>query len=153
MAPFHSCSNVGVSRHAQELRRLSSRVLGLLLLGAVGLCGVMLGVSPVQGIAPSGRHPGGREIDLDAWADANDIEMVTTNVGSIACDMAGMSAGFIYPSGTTKTAVFAAGLWVGAHSNGELRVTVADYSPMYSPGPILSPTSWGDVAMSSSICA
>jgi hypothetical protein len=144
MAPFRPCSIVGLSRHVQKPRWLPSRAFGLLLLGGVTLCGAVLGVSPVQGMAPSGWHPDGREVDLDTWADANDIEMVVTNVGSIACDMTSSSAGLIYPSGTTKTAVFAAGLWLGAYSNGELRVTVAEYSDMYSPGPILSPTSWGD---------
>jgi hypothetical protein len=66
--------------------------------------------------------------------DINNISMVVKNTGSFAYDTEGGGAGLEFPKGTGKTAVFAAGLWFGALVNGDVRVSVAEYSDDYHPG-------------------
>src|SRR5262249_53839644 len=66
--------------------------------------------------------------------DINDISMVVKNTGSFAYDTQAGSAGLEFPKGTGKTAVFAAGIWMGAQVAGKLRVSVAEYSDDYKPG-------------------
>lgn len=81
-------------------------------------------------------------IDNDTWIDVNSVEMVVTNHGSIAYDLIAGDSGLIFPKGTEKKAVFAAGLWVGAKirpnggnpSQNHLAVTVGEYSQEYSSG-------------------
>ncbi|MGE5175256.1 MAG: hypothetical protein ACM3JJ_02680, partial [Hyphomicrobiales bacterium] len=53
-------------------------------------------------------------IDNTGHMDVNNLDMVVTNHGSLAYDLVKGTAGLIYPRGTTKTAVYAAGLWIGA---------------------------------------
>ncbi len=74
--------------------------------------------------------------------DANNLNMFVSNRGWYAYDMATGSAGLYYPKGEGKTAVFAAGLWLGAQVQGQPRVTVAEYSPEYGPGGILPTGAW-----------
>ncbi|MBI1799566.1 MAG: hypothetical protein HYR73_07730 [Candidatus Eisenbacteria bacterium] len=82
--------------------------------------------------------------------DINNIGMFLTNTGSFAWDKTTGIAGLEFPNGTGKTAVFAAGLWLGAKVNGETtpRTEVSEYSDEYGPGTILNnPTPanpWGD---------
>jgi hypothetical protein len=66
----------------------------------------------------------------------NNIRMFVTNTGSFAWDKAaaGQPAGFEFPKGTGKTALYAAGLWLGAKVEGALRLAVAEYSDEYKPG-------------------
>ena len=66
----------------------------------------------------------------------NNIRMFVTNTGSFAWDKsgAGQPAGFEFPKGTGKTALYAAGLWLGAKVNGERRLAVSEYSDEYKPG-------------------
>ncbi len=73
-------------------------------------------------------------IDASKRIDINQISMVVTNTGSFAYDVLNGSAGLEYPKGTGKTAVFAAGLWLGALVNGQVRVAVSEYSDEYGPG-------------------
>jgi hypothetical protein len=75
-------------------------------------------------------------IDNDTHIDANLIDMFVTNHGSFAWDLTTGDPGLTYPKGTNKQAVFASGLWIGAKVGGAIRVTVAEYSSEYSPGPI-----------------
>ena len=75
-------------------------------------------------------------IDNDDRMNVNNLDMVVTNHGSLAYDLVAGNAGLIYPRGTLKTAVFAAGLWVGAKVGGEIRVAVGEYSQEYTPGPM-----------------
>jgi len=72
--------------------------------------------------------------DNDTRIDANLINMLSTNHGSFAYNIAVGDAGLEYPTGTNMHAVFASGLWIGALVNQEIRVTVAEYSMEYSPG-------------------
>lgn len=66
--------------------------------------------------------------------DINNISMVVKNTGSFAYDTESGGAGLEFPKGTGKTAVFAAGLWMGALVNGKVTVSVAEYSDDYKPG-------------------
>jgi len=66
----------------------------------------------------------------------NNIRMFVTNTGSFAWDKvdAGQPAGLEFPKGTGKTAVFAAGLWLGATINGSIHLAISEYSDEYQPG-------------------
>lgn len=132
-----TCGRTG---HALAERTSSSRpALGLLL--------CLFGLFCVLALpGASSAHPVRRVVDTESRVDANLIEMRTTNVGSFAYDMTRTppGPGLIYPAGTTRTAVFAAGLWMAARSSGDTCVTVAEHPAMFAPGPIVSPTSWGD---------
>src|SRR6185369_5297219 len=89
--------------------------------------------------ASSPRPPilGARVLDDIQRSDINNISMVVKNTGSFSYDTQTGAAGLEYPKGTGKTAVFAAGLWMGATVNGAVRVSVAEYSDDFSPGSIL----------------
>jgi hypothetical protein len=82
-------------------------------------------------------------IDLTSYFDANSLLMFVGNTGSFAYDktaLLGKNDGLYFPRTTNKTAVYAAGIWVGAKVSGETRVTVAEYSNEYVPGPMLNGT-------------
>jgi hypothetical protein len=79
-------------------------------------------------------------IDNDDRMDVNNLDMVVTNHGSLAYDMPTGNAGLVYPKGSYKTAVFAAGLWVGAVVGGQTRLAVAEYSQDFVPGPMADST-------------
>ncbi len=85
-----------------------------------------------------------QDIDSDTRIDANSIDMWVTNQGSFGHDPVTGNPGFIYPRGTTKSVIFASGLWIGAKVDGETRVSLAEYSFDYAPGPIISPTEYAD---------
>ncbi|MBI5867918.1 MAG: hypothetical protein HZB43_06455, partial [candidate division Zixibacteria bacterium] len=56
-------------------------------------------------------------IDNTAYIGVNNLKMVVSNVGSFGYDPTnffGKSDGLYFPLGTTKSVVFASGLWVGA---------------------------------------
>jgi hypothetical protein len=76
--------------------------------------------------------------DNDTHIDVNLIDMFITNHGSFAWDLTTLDPGLEYPIGTDMHAVFASGLWVGALIDGEVHVTVAEYSTEYSPGFMVS---------------
>jgi hypothetical protein len=77
-------------------------------------------------------------IDNTTRIDANNVDMFVTNHGSFALDLTTGGAGLFYPKGTPKTAVYAAGLWIGAKVNGETRVAIGEYDQEYVPGPTLN---------------
>jgi hypothetical protein len=79
-------------------------------------------------------------LDNDDHMAVNNIDMILTNHGSIAFDMATAGPGLVYPNGTGKTAVFAAGLWIGAQVNDTVRVAMGEYVPEYAPGPMVGGT-------------
>jgi hypothetical protein len=60
--------------------------------------------------------------------------MWVTNTGSFAWDKTTGNAGLEFPQGSGRTAVFAAGLWLGGMVGGATRVVVAEYSDEYGPG-------------------
>ena len=115
-------------------------------LGAVGLL-VALAASDAAASAKAEfravrpkPHRSAATIDNSTDMDANNIDMVVTNHGSFAYDLVTGNAGFRYPKGSTKTAVFAAGPWIGAKVNGQVRIAVGEYSQEFVPGPMASGT-------------
>ena len=76
-------------------------------------------------------------IDNTQFIDINQIKMYVTNTGSIAWDKSGGGAGLEFPKGSTNTAVFAAGPWLGAMVNGQTRVALSEYSDEYLPGSMI----------------
>jgi len=73
-------------------------------------------------------------VDNAQFMDVNNIAMFITNTGSFAWDKTSGNAGLEFPKGTGKTAVFAAGLWIGGQVGGSTRVAVSEYSDEYGPG-------------------
>jgi len=73
-------------------------------------------------------------VDNAQFIDINNIKMFVTNTGSFAWDKTSGNSGLEFPKGTGKTAVFAAGLWLGGQVGGATRVAVAEYSDEYGPG-------------------
>jgi hypothetical protein len=96
------------------------------------------------------RIADGRSIANTVFIDANKILMFVTNHGSFARDLAGVFGydyGTFYPyvdtasisNGSMKNSpLYAGGIWLGGidSATGETRVTVAEYSDEYVPGPI-----------------
>src|SRR6185436_4467914 len=77
-------------------------------------------------------------LDAARRIDVNQVNMWATNYGTFAWDINGTGgAGFEFPRGSGHTAVFASGFWLGAQVGLDTRVTVAEYSSEYQPGPIL----------------
>lgn len=80
------------------------------------------------------------KIDNSQHIDVNSIDCVVTNHNSYAYDLSTGNAGLIWPKGSGKTAVFAAGLWVGAKIdlNGGQKtiIKVGEYSQQWGPGPM-----------------
>src|SRR5882757_902801 len=89
---------------------------------------------------PSPTHHGPSIVDNTYHMDWNNIDMLVTNHGSFAYDLARGSPGFIYPRGSTKTALFAAGPWIGAKVNGQVRVALGEFSQDFVPGPMVNGT-------------
>lgn len=79
-------------------------------------------------------------IDNNTRIDVNNVDMYVTNHGSIAYDLGNSASGLFFPKGTTKTAIYAAGLWVGAKIRGQEeqgpQVTVGEYSQEFAAGVI-----------------
>lgn len=75
--------------------------------------------------------------DYSTVIDINTIRMGVTNFGSFASDFATGSSGLEFPKGSGKTAVYSAGLWLGAHVGGGTRVAIAEYSSEFQPGAML----------------
>ena len=120
------------------------------VLGRVGIAALLLAALGAQeaSAAPPGsraaRRPTIRRsaatIDNSGRVDANNLDMFVTNHGSFAWDLSTGQAGLRYPIGTTKTALFAGGIWVGALVNDTIRTCVAEYSQEYAPGPMYNGT-------------
>ncbi|MFN8546918.1 MAG: hypothetical protein U0527_02845 [Candidatus Eisenbacteria bacterium] len=110
-------------------------VVGLSVVVAVSLA------ATAQASSYHGRYlPVPQIIDNDTRVDVNNVDMYVTNHGSIAYDLGNSASGLFFPKGTTKTAVYAAGLWVGAkirgHEGDGPQVTVGEYSQEYAAGVI-----------------
>jgi hypothetical protein len=78
--------------------------------------------------------------DSDRRIDINNLNMWVTNYGSFAYDILTGNAGLVYPKSTTKTAVYASGLWLGAQVGSEIRIALVDYSSEYGPGKMVGGT-------------
>ena len=79
-----------------------------------------------------GPAPGITVVDIDTWIDANNINMCISNLGLLACQVGG--PGFEYPRGSGHHAMYAAGVWIAAEVNGEIRAAIGAYTPEYRPG-------------------
>ena len=75
-------------------------------------------------------------LDNTGRMDVNNLDMFVTNHGSIAYDLTTGNAGLIFPRGSGKTAIFAAGPWIGAMVGGQVRVVLGEYVQEYTPGPM-----------------
>ncbi len=78
-------------------------------------------------------------LDTDTRIDVNNLEMFVYNDGNFAYDNAnvlGKTDGLYFPRGTKKTVIYSAGLWIGAKVNNETRLSIAEYSSEYGPGPM-----------------
>ena len=80
------------------------------------------------------------DVDNNTRIDINNIEMFVTNHGSFAWDITTGNSGLVFPKGTDKTAVFAAGLWIGCEVDGEERAVVAEFSQEFAPGNMINGT-------------
>ncbi len=85
-------------------------------------------------------HRSATNIDNTARMDANNLDMFVTNHGSFAYDLLTGNSGLIFPKGSTKTAVFAAGPWIGAKVGTQVRIAVGEYSQEFAPGPMVNGT-------------
>jgi hypothetical protein len=115
-----------------------THVLVVLLLAT----GLAAGVASARATASSSAKRRARPArtnpeDASQRIDVNNISMVVKNTGSFAYDTQNGAAGLEFPKGTGKTAVFAAGLWMGAQVGGKVRVSVAEYSDDYRPGSVI----------------
>ena len=122
-----------------------------LIIGLAVLAVVVADSGPAGAAAPQRSSRGARPFrtsrpmrtlgnDQDRRIDINGINMWITNFGSTAYDIANQTAGLVYPTGSSNTAVFASGLWLGAVANGETRVTVAEYTTEFGPGKMVAGT-------------
>jgi hypothetical protein len=109
---------------------------------ALALLVVMAAASSGHAVPDAMSVRSGRagKIDNAGHMDINNMDFVVTNHGSLMYDIPTGNPGLIYPRGTTKAAIFAAGLWLGAKINDSLRVTVGEYSQEFSPGPMANGT-------------
>jgi hypothetical protein len=107
-----------------------------------------LGTPPTTYPRPVSRskyHAAGTTLDNSTHMDLGNIDMFVTNHGSLAYDLTTENAGFIYPKGGTYTAIYAAGLWLGAKVNGQVRCAIGEYSQEFVPGPMANGTYLPDV--------
>lgn len=66
--------------------------------------------------------------------DANTISTWFRNNGSFNRDPTTGNSGFIWPKGTTMTARYASGLWIGAKVGNDTLIAMAEYEYEYLPG-------------------
>jgi hypothetical protein len=108
-----------------------------------------LALTLVAGTTHAARRPnaplsianpnGTKTLETDRRIDINNVNMFVTNYGAFGYDLGGnYNGGFFFPNHTDKTAIYAAGLWVGAKVGGAVRVTVAEYDQEYRPGRIIA---------------
>jgi len=93
-----------------------------------------------------------KSFDYDSYIDANDILMMVSNVGMLGRDLADLFGNDygtywpftdttqIYSGANVSSVMYSFGSWIGGMVNGELRVTVAEYSSEYTPGPMANGT-------------
>ncbi len=73
--------------------------------------------------------------DFNRRIDVNRTLMWLENTGRYSFTFyPGLLGGLVFPKGTSKTALFGAGIWVGGKVNGELRVSAGSYSQDFVPG-------------------
>ena len=127
-----------------DFRRAWLALMPMVVAALVAVSPVSAGTPNRRGATPSRVQRPARTqlLDTARRIDVNQINMYLTNYGSFAWDIAdqGQPPGLLYPKGTNKSAVFAAGLWLGASVGGEIRTVVAEYSQEYGPGSMVGGT-------------
>ncbi|HYM82262.1 MAG TPA: hypothetical protein VEY91_12740 [Candidatus Limnocylindria bacterium] len=131
--------------------RRAGLVLGALVaVATLGVAPAWTGTPVKRRATPVGIQRPARiaTIDNQRRIDSNRINMFVTNYGSFAWDISGSGSppGLFFPKGSNKSAVFAAGIWLGAAVDTdlvapfddpvEIRTVVAEYSQEYGPGPM-----------------
>ncbi len=71
--------------------------------------------------------------------DSNEWMLTACNDGTWITNQVLVMAGGRWPRATAWSAVYASGLWIGATVNSEVRLSAAQWSSEFAPGPILSP--------------
>ncbi len=129
----------------------------LAVFAVIVLCLSVLSAAPYKGAIGNSF---GATIDTKSYISANAILMFVTNKGSFAYDQGGLlnkNDGLYFPFTTlgaildqtnTTSAIFAAGIWVGAidSTTGDTLVAVAEYSDDFWPGPMVGGTFDPDAA-------
>ncbi len=69
--------------------------------------------------------------------DANNISMWMKRNGQFAQNPFTGGNGFEYPKGSGKSAIYTAGVWIGATVGGEIRIAAASYGSEFRSGPII----------------
>jgi hypothetical protein len=118
--------------------------VGRHVIGVVPAIFLFLGLASLSQAASRRRDEGplralsAQAVDQSRRLDAGEFNLYLSNTGSFGFDVSNGRAGLIYPRNSSKTILFAGGLWIGALVAGSPRVTVAEYSQEYDPGQILS---------------
>src|SRR5580765_8697576 len=113
------------------IRMKASRVV---LVAMISLLSVGTAVAATTGVKGRASRFRANPEDATQRIDINNVSMVVKNTGSFAYDTEAGAAGLEFPKGTGKTAVFAAGFWMGALVGPDVRVSVAEYTDDYHPG-------------------
>ncbi|MCA9755758.1 MAG: hypothetical protein KDA27_08155 [Candidatus Eisenbacteria bacterium] len=119
---------------------MKQRLAKLIGGGLVPLFG--LAATSVLAAPPELGGPLPQDVDRTTRFDGNRIDMSLTNHGSFAYDIPNGDPGLIFPKGGQNTALFAAGLWVGAKVDGQIRVAVNEYSFECTPGKLNADGTW-----------
>src|SRR5262245_2538610 len=108
-------------------------------------------VRPLRQVAGPGRtaRPArasrAQTLEIDRRIDVNNLNLFITNYGAFGYDLGGnYNGGLFYPNHTAKTAIYAAGLWIGCTVRDSIRLAVAEYDQEYRPGRILGANSVDD---------
>lgn len=116
-----------------KTKKIVSAIFLLALFGSV----VALAVEPDRASKNSILN----KATIQEWKffDINTLYATINSAGPYCDYLRTNSSGLIWPKGTSKTAVYTAGMWViGEHRpSGNLRTAVQDYSTEFQPGPIL----------------
>jgi len=78
-------------------------------------------------------------LDTNTWLDINQFLCFVYNDGNFCYDNAnvlGKTDGLYYPRGSNTTCIYAAGIWIGAKVDDELRTVVAEFGSEFVPGPM-----------------
>lgn len=115
-------------------------------------CLFILALSVILALSLVEADPNGpTSSDYAEYINANQVLMFVTNEGGYGRDIDGVFGqdyGTFYPytsnadivDGTTKWPLYSAGIWLGGQVGGETRVTVAEYTLEYTPGPMVGGT-------------
>ena len=101
---------------------------------AVLACWLMCVAATPKGAA---RPNSAQRVDLAKRIDVNEVNMAISNVGSFAYDFVVGDAGLEYPKGSSKTAVFASGLWLSANIGSSNRLALSGYAEEYMAGSVI----------------